>query len=363
MMSKVLAAIVVAALLFGSVSVALGDSFVGEAKNNARLRAGGSMVHHTVAKLTQGTKVKVVKQLGDWYVVRIPKDIPIYISAKWVRMEAENSGVVAGDRVNLRATPDTKYGALGVTHRGTAVKILGKVNGWLKIVPPNTAVGWVYKAQVKYLGPLSKYPNVDGPAYKALQKQEEAKRVEKYNVQRLGVQMETAMEAVLDDDLDKAEGLLNLVLKAGQGSPYFAKAVHWMDKVKQRKAAKQEKALADQRKERKRQALDQKYHREVKKIYEEGLEQIRPKKPVYTAVGTLKGMGLMVLRRGTHKLVDENGIEMYTLRAAEKSGVDLYHWKYFEKEVGIVGTVLTVAGWPKKVIVVKRIDILQKTSK
>ena len=91
------------------------------------------MAHHTVAKLASGTKVEVVKQLGDWYVVRVPKSVPLYISAKWVRRESDESGVVAGDRVNLRATPSTKYGAMGVSYRGTVVKILGKTDGFLKI--------------------------------------------------------------------------------------------------------------------------------------------------------------------------------------------------------------------------------------
>ncbi|MCU0723152.1 MAG: hypothetical protein MUC63_06005, partial [Planctomycetes bacterium] len=85
----------------------------------------------------------------------------------------------------------------------------------------------------------------------------------------------------------------------------------------------------------------------------------KPRKPLYAASGTLEGLGLVLLRRGTHKLVDGNGVEAYTLRAAPGSGIDLYDVRYFEKKVGVQGKVFEVPGWPTKIIEVERIDLLE----
>jgi hypothetical protein len=109
----------------------------------------------------------------------------------------------------------------------------------------------------------------------------------------------------------------------------------------------------------KRQELDRKFYENMKKLYQSEVEKLKAKKPVFTATGTLKGMGLMVLRRGTHKLIDENGHEAYTLRVGPNSKIDLYDCKYFEKKVGIVGRVIDARGWPQKIIEVKRIDLLE----
>ncbi|MHC4599441.1 MAG: SH3 domain-containing protein, partial [Planctomycetota bacterium] len=219
MMSKVLAIFVGAALLLGSVSAALGEPFVAEVKSqSARLRAGGSMAHHTVAKIPSGTKLVVKKRLGDWYVVRIPKNIPVYISAKWVRLESDDTGVVAGDRVNLRATPDTKYGALGVSYRGTVVKVLGKSNGWFKIVPPDTAYGWMYKTQLTRIGNLAEHGDVDAPAYQALQKKDEEKKASAANYALAEALMAKADEAAYAGNLDMAIGLLEEVCKKAPGT-------------------------------------------------------------------------------------------------------------------------------------------------
>ncbi|MHC4777723.1 MAG: hypothetical protein ACYTFG_04000, partial [Planctomycetota bacterium] len=129
--------------------------------------------------------------------------------------------------------------------------------------------------------------------------------------------------------------------------------------VKRLEMKKRESKLKEKR-ERKRHQLDREYYEELKQYYQDEIEKRVPKTPVYTAKGTLKGLGLMVLRRGTHKLIDAYGHEAYTLRAAPNSGIDLYHWKYFEKEVGIVGTVKYADGWPTKIIEVKKIEVLEK---
>ncbi|MHC4601122.1 MAG: hypothetical protein ACYS47_19175, partial [Planctomycetota bacterium] len=129
---------------------------------------------------------------------------------------------------------------------------------------------------------------------------------------------------------------------------------------KNRKADEEKWKSDQEKKERKRQKLDKEFLEDMKKQFKADLERLLPKKPVYTTTGTLQGMGMMVLRRGTHKIVDENGHTAFTLRAAPNSGIDLYHWKYYEKKVGVVGTVKSARGWPYKIIEVQRIDLLDK---
>jgi hypothetical protein len=293
-------------------------------------------------------------------VVRIPKNIPVYISAKWVRLEADDTGVVAGDRVNLRATPDTKYGALGVSYRGTVVKVLDKTNGWFKIVPPDTAYGWMYKTQISRIGTLAEHGDVDAPAYQALQKKREEKKAVAVNYALAEALMGKATDAAFEGNVDLAIQLLEELGKKAPGTPLASSALGRLEKLRTQKEADRKWAQDQEKKERKRQKLDRKYLEDLKKQFKEDLERLRPKKPVWTTTGTLKGMGMMVLRRGTHKIVDENGHTAYTLRAAPNSGIDLYHWKYYEKKVGIVGTVKCAAGWPYKIIEVRRIELLDK---
>ncbi|GEM_PF-3276243 len=363
-MSKVLAVFVAAALLFGSVSLAMGEDSVGEVcRDGARLRAGGSMVHHTVASLAVGTKVAVVKQLGDWYVVRIPKDVPVYVSAKWIRSEGEDSGVVAGDRVNLRATPSTKHSALGVTYRGTVVKILGKRDGFLKIVPPDSAVGWVYKSGLKRLAGSVEEHQVNEPAYRKVEKETEEKKASTESVHKAEYLLDASITAFFAGDDGQAETILDKITASYADTPAAVKAGVLLEAIEKRKQAKRADLAKRQARERKRQEIDRKFYEDLKKMYLEELEKIKPKKPVYTATGILKGLGMMVLRRGTHKLIDAEGHELYTLRVSEKADVDLYDSRYYEKKIGVIGKVLSAPGWSSRIIEVEKIVLLETKKK
>jgi len=365
-MSKVLAVFVSVALLLGAVSVALGDSFVAEARtDSAKLRSGGSMAHHTVATLSSGTRVVVVKRIADWYLVRVPKNVPVYISAKWVRMEADDSGVVAGDRVNLRCSASTKYSAMGTAKRGTVLKVLGKSGSWLKVVPPNEAVGWVYKTHLRRLDSVS-VGDVARSEYSEIRKKDDAKKRVVVNEKRLEAMLDASADAIFFNNLDRAWELLDKILADCEGeptTPSSAKARIWKEGLKKKRELEAKRVADEKKKERKRLDIDKKYHEKMMKILKEEIEKARPKAPRYTAVGTLKGLGLMVLRRGTHMLVDGDGHEMFALRIAPNSGVDLYHWTVYEKKVGVIGTVMDAPGWPQKVIEVRKIVVLEPAKK
>jgi uncharacterized protein YgiM (DUF1202 family) len=359
MKTKAWTVLVATALVLGSMSLAWGDTFVGEVRSDgAAIRAGGSMAHFVVAKLDNGAKLVVVKQLGDWFVVRIPKDVPVYVSTKWVRKEAGDSGVVTGDRVNLRATPDTKYAALGETGRGTVVKILGEAGEWMKIVPPDTAVGWVYKTYLHRVEGAST-DEVDKGHYQQVQKDEAAKKGDEAKLAQLGASYQAANDAFLKDELDRAKPLFEQVARDGKGTPVAEKAEAQLELLKGRVAEKQRQVEKAKRMEQAQSELNRKWIEDLMKAYDQAVSEIKPKKPLYAATGSLEGLGLVLLRRGTHKLVDANGFEAYTLRAAPGSGVDLYDTRYFEKKVGVRGKVFEVPGWPTKIVEVEAIDLLE----
>jgi len=69
--------------------------------------------------------------------------------------------------------------------------------------------------------------------------------------------------------------------------------------------------------------------------------------------GTVGSTGKTAKTPASHRLVDENGKVLFDLRW-DKGDLS----KLSGSKVGIVGTIKSYEGWPHKVIVIERIDVL-----
>jgi uncharacterized protein YgiM (DUF1202 family) len=351
-MKKVLLVLLAMGLVLCSVSTASGKDFVVEVqKNRVNLRAGGSMAHKIIAKLEPGSRIVALREVGDWYRVRIPKSVPVFISAKYVDMRDQTSGTVKGSRVNLRATAGTQYSIVGTANRGTALRILGRSGDWLKIEPPTCALGWVYKRYLKRLSGVavkSRGVYASAPTVRAA-----ASPVEDDLLTARAYR--SGLEKWIAGDLSGAKVLFQGLMAKGSGK-YSRLAGLQLRQISEIEA-KQRKLQESQVAERTDRAVrDREWLEKSLEMIKTFINAKKEKKVRYVATGILQSMGLYIGRRGTHKLM-KDGIETYHLRAGHK-GAKLYDSRFYGRKVGLIGKVIIDPASHWKIIEVEKVVIL-----
>ncbi|MCB9933626.1 MAG: hypothetical protein H6841_09410 [Planctomycetes bacterium] len=362
---------------------------------SVRLRSGASLAHPPVCVLNDGDELTVVGEKEGWAVVQLPAEAPCWISADFVKPGADGKDwVVSGDKVNLRVSADTKYFPVGQAEKGQLLTAVidgetGKPmaeNGYVRVVPPANAHGAIslgLVTKVKNLAaekaaeivketPKEAAPaNPEGsPVPKAEEKAEEKRAAEapKEETKRQPTKEELEderktfreLEKMLDDELKKPAAEVNLteIRKMFEQFVEFAldtdisdKAALYIQKIDLTvKLIEAEKArLAEEDAKRKAEA-----ERIAREATEKPKEAEQPKGPVeYLAIGTVGSTGKTAKTPASHRLFDENGKALYDLRW-DKGDLS----KLSGSKVGVVGTVKSYEGWPNKVIVIERIDVI-----
>lgn len=341
---------------------------------SVRLRSGPSLAHPPVHVLAKGEALTVVAEQDGWAVVRLPAAAPCWLSADFVKAN-ENTYVVTADKVNLRVTPDTKYFSVGQVDKDVVLTaVLGEdgkplaENGFVRVVPPATALGavsleFIERAKVE----PKAAPNADGQVAKPeepkpLVKKEQVKR--EPTAKELEDERKTfaELEKLLSDELKKPaadislsyirkmfEQFVELALDkevAAKSQAYIEK-IDATEKLIAAEKARLEKEAAE------RAAEIERIKKEAEKIGQQPKEE--PKGPVeYIAIGTVGSHGKTAKTPASHRLFDENGKALVDLRW---DGGDLS--KLMGSRVGIVGEVKEYKGWANKVIVIKRVDVLE----
>ncbi len=122
-------------------------------RNDVYVRSGASMNHYTICKLQAGDRVTIVAEQGEWYEILPPPGTFSLVSGEYVDTVDEQSGVVNGDNVRVRAGSslnDQKYTVQAALSRGAKVKILGRnPDGFFRIEPPAGATVWINRAFVE----------------------------------------------------------------------------------------------------------------------------------------------------------------------------------------------------------------------
>ncbi len=107
---------------------------------NVRARPG--LRFEVIAKLRKDAAVTVVTEEGDWIGIVPPKNAKAYVAARFL----EADGTVTGDSVRIRSGPGLVFTPYARVHRGDRLELQGAPeNGWQRITPPSTAVGWVHR--------------------------------------------------------------------------------------------------------------------------------------------------------------------------------------------------------------------------
>jgi uncharacterized protein YgiM (DUF1202 family) len=148
-----------------ALSLLLSDCFAAEKAyfygeinaNNINLRSDATASSAVIATLSKGYRVQVVLELYDWYKVRLPKNVPVYIKdnlAECISYSQPSdqdttkrclSVKVLRERVNVRLRPDSSSPIVGIVDKNEIMGVLGEGSGWYKVVPAENSFGWVHK--------------------------------------------------------------------------------------------------------------------------------------------------------------------------------------------------------------------------
>lgn len=124
------------------------------------LRLDATTSAPVLAVLNKGERIEAVAQSYDWYKVRIPAKLAVYIRKglaeciKYTDTRQMSPGPLAEqclsakvlkDRVNIRAKPDEGAPILGVADRNEIVNVVSETGGWYRIEPIQNSFGWVHK--------------------------------------------------------------------------------------------------------------------------------------------------------------------------------------------------------------------------
>ncbi|MFA5115883.1 MAG: SH3 domain-containing protein [Candidatus Omnitrophota bacterium] len=139
---------------------------VGEVTSNAiNIRCDSTTSGKAISMVDEREIINIVNEAFDWYKIRLPKNAPCFIKAKYVNIveqgESETTaktggfGMLNADAVNLRLEPNESSCILGRINKDKVVNVIEKQGDWYKITPPDTACGWINKKFVKILVPVS----------------------------------------------------------------------------------------------------------------------------------------------------------------------------------------------------------------
>ncbi|MBQ6716563.1 MAG: SH3 domain-containing protein [Clostridia bacterium] len=109
--------------------------------SSVNLRAGASTSTASMGQLRSGTKIKILGENGNWYLIETASGTQGYMSKTYIKSSAGSSSssatqyaTVTGSVVNVRAGAGTQYVVKTALTRGTTVKVLEKTtSNWWKI--------------------------------------------------------------------------------------------------------------------------------------------------------------------------------------------------------------------------------------
>lgn len=137
------ATLVLVFLLVGVVNAEAAS--IGTVKGDSiNLRATPDTSAKVLNQLSDGAKVSVLEEKGDWYKVK-SNDAEGWIFSQYltVRDVAIASGAVKGNDVNVRSKPDTSSEVLQKLDKGAKVSIFERKEEWYRIQIDEDRYGWI----------------------------------------------------------------------------------------------------------------------------------------------------------------------------------------------------------------------------
>jgi hypothetical protein len=103
------------------------------------------MAYERLAQLKNGEVLTVVSGHADWYAVRSNTPLTTYVHADLVTITPSGVGMIARNRVNLRARASLQSTVLGQAQRGDPVVIRGRDGAFVAIDAPEDMLLYVHR--------------------------------------------------------------------------------------------------------------------------------------------------------------------------------------------------------------------------
>ncbi len=200
------------------------DFYARVKRQDINVRARASTSSEVMYQLKKGEDVLVITETEGWYKVK-PKDGFF----GWVRGDMLDNGVVAKEKINVRAGPTTNSSTLGSLTEGTPVMVAGKQDEWVKIEMPRGFGYWVASNLMQFLCPQEKYQDFLLQAKQASKDFEAAEETRKQELTK----------RYTDVDHDKILSLYQAIVDQYPGSIEAAKAMERVIDTKEKKAVAQ----------------------------------------------------------------------------------------------------------------------------
>ena len=131
-----------------------GDSTLFQGIVNAdkiNIRSDSTVSSQIICNLNKGKRVEVVKELYDWYKIKLPKNAPSFIRSDMISAINDKTARVIKDKVNIRLKPNESSPVLGRVDKNEIINILKTRDGWYGIEPVINSFGWINKKFVDKL--------------------------------------------------------------------------------------------------------------------------------------------------------------------------------------------------------------------
>jgi uncharacterized protein YgiM (DUF1202 family) len=144
-------------ILPGMVIAETFSAFTGQVNaNNINVRTDATVGTEVICILAKGELIEVVREVYDWYKIRLPLKAPAYIKKNLLECNNVNADLASGsgkclsakvikDRVNIRLGPTESAWILGKVDKATVVNVVADEGDWYKIQPVYQSYGWVNK--------------------------------------------------------------------------------------------------------------------------------------------------------------------------------------------------------------------------
>ncbi len=278
-------------------------------------------------------KVRVLGETGEWYVVELPREYPLWVSKEFVKVGANSEGEVTSDRVNLRAGPGVQYNSEGQLGSRVRIEVLEEKDGWLKFRFKAGDRGYVSRRYVVLAGDTAPRPTKPDTEPEA-----DATIIGAFNKAEEMYRAEVKKDNIADWDLEEAYKLYVAVMDQSRNQSLLSRCrsrlavIHLARRYRELAKAPAAKvtpgapdAETDLENAQKRAAL---------------AESIQRLFPQCIGVGRIEKLASAWLQPATHKLIREDRV-LFLLRS---DAVDLTAWE--DKFVGIEGEVDTSVRWP-----------------
>ncbi len=107
------------------------------------LRSGPGLTFEALYQFPQGQEIPLLERSGEWYGTSLPIEVPVYVHSDYVAAQ-EVWGLIQGDRVHVRCGAGLNFTSLGFLSKGDKVQLRGAEGQWRAIVPPNFCRGWIH---------------------------------------------------------------------------------------------------------------------------------------------------------------------------------------------------------------------------